>query len=134
MNRTLVGTLGVVMVSATLVVAKPISSQSKPAEQDKNTVTYIGCLGAGSDEEHFSLTDAKIKGKAPADIPDKGNFHVVAASKKVALETHLTQQVEITGTLSKEQPPALGTSRTPVLRTLTATSVKWRADYCGLPF
>lgn len=125
MNRPVVAALSVVIMSASLLVARASARPSSTIAQDKNPeLTFIGCLGAGSDENRFSLTNAKEKGKTTF----KTSYHLVAATKKVDLKAHVGHEVEVKGTLG---PEVKSESLTPVLRMITATAVKWRAENCG---
>jgi len=134
MHRTFVATIGAVIASAAFLAAqaKPTQPASSSAAQGAGkTVTYIGCLGPGSSETSYMLSNAEEKGV-------KGgakhlNFKVVAASEKVNLEERVTQQVEVTGTFTDSTPPA-ATSESGAgekLPTFTATKVSYKADYCG---
>ena len=132
MHRMIVATIGAVIASAGILAAqaKPTPA-STPAQAAGKAVTYIGCLGPGSSENTFMLSNAEEKGV-------KGgakhlNFKVVAASEKVNLEERVTQQVEVTGTFSDSTPPAASSESGAgeKLPTLSATSVKYKADYCG---
>jgi hypothetical protein len=128
-----VATIGAVITSAAILSAQtktppPAKASGQAAGK---TVTYIGCLGPGSSENTYLLSNAEEKGV-------KGgakhlNFKVVAASEKVNLEERVTQQVEVSGTFSDATPPA-ATSESGAgekLPTFSATSVKYKADYCG---
>lgn len=133
MHRMIVATIGAVIASAAILAAQAKTTQpaSGSAPAAGKTVTYIGCLGPGSSENTFLLSNAEEKGV-------KGgakhlNFKVVAASEKVNLEERVTQQVEVTGTFNDSTPPAAASESGSgeKLPTLSATSVKYKADYCG---
>ncbi len=132
MHRTFVATIGAVIASAAFLAAQtkpttPAAQAAAPAAG--KTVTYIGCLGPGSSENQFLMSNAEEKGV-------KGGqkhlyFKVVPASEKVNLEERVTQQVEITGTFSDATPPATSSESGEKLPTFTATKVSYKADYCG---
>ena len=133
MHRTLVATIGAVIASAAILAAQTKTPQpaSGSAPAAGKTVTYIGCLGPTSSESTFLLSNAEEKGhKGKA---EHLYFKVTAASEKVNLEERVTQQVEVTGTFTDATPPATSSDSGEKLPTLTATSVKYKADYCGLP-
>ena len=135
MHRTFVATIGAVIASAAFLAAQAKTPQpaagSTTAQAAGKTQTFIGCLGPGSSENAFLLSNAEEKGV-------KGgakhlNFKVVAASEKVNLEERVTQQVEVTGTFSDSTPPA-STNESgsgEKLPTFSATKVTYKADYCG---
>lgn len=134
MHRTLVAVVGAAVMSAGIVFAQdktaPASGAAAAAAAGK-PVTFVGCLVPGSSEGNFTLANAEqkgIKGKT-----DRQWFKVVPSSEKVKLEDHLTQAVEITGTITGTDP-APDANSAEKLPTFTATSVKWQADYCGMPF
>lgn len=131
MHRTFVATIGAVIASAAFLAAQAKTTPPAAAQSAAKTVTYIGCLGPGSSENNFLLSNAEEKGV-------KGGakhlyFKVVPASEKVNLEERVTQQVEITGTFTDSTPPATSSESGEKLPTFSATSVKFKADYCGLP-
>jgi hypothetical protein len=114
-----------VILSAAIVGAQAQSSDStaKTSSDHGNgsaaastTVTFTGCLNPGSKSDPFFLTSAKEKGVKG----EATTVKVVPANKKVGLDTFLTHDVEVTGTLDK-------TGATP---TLTVTKVKSRSDHC----
>lgn len=109
MKRMIAAVLGAVLVSAASIYAMP---QAKPAGS-----TFVGCLAPGSNGS-YTLTNATEKG---AKSKDKVNMKVVPESDKVKLDPHVTQTVEITGSVS-------GTGAAAVL---TATKVSRKSDYCG---
>jgi hypothetical protein len=127
-----VATIGAVIASASILAAQTKTTPATaPAQAAGKTVTYIGCLGPGSSENTFMLSNAEEKGV-------KGgakhlNFKVVAASEKVNLEERVTQQVEVTGTFSDSTPPAASSESGAgeKLPTLSATKISYKADYCG---
>jgi hypothetical protein len=118
-------TMGAALVSAAMVSAQG-SAQSGSAD---GTVVYRGCLSTGAGQGNFILSKATEKGQKSK---DKISLKVTAASDKVKLETFLLREVEITGTLGTPTNgnPTLSEGGE-VLRTLTATKITWRADYCG---
>ena len=127
MNRTFLAVCGAVVMSAALVGA-----QNKPSEgannsgANANTVTFTGCLNAGSNADSYYLTNAKRKGVKNADKTLK----IVPANPKVKLEPFMTQEVELTGPID---PPdsATGSEAGTSARTLTVTKVKFRSQSCG---
>jgi hypothetical protein len=134
MHRTLVATIGAVIASAAFIAAQaknPQPAQGSSAQTAGKTVTYVGCLGPGSSENTFLLSNAEEKGVKNG--AKHLNFKVVAASEKVNLEERVTQQVEVTGTFGDSTPPAAASESGSgeKLPTLSATSVKYKADYCG---
>jgi hypothetical protein len=120
--RTLAGIAGAIVISAALVSAQDKSAQpASGSDRSDSAVTYVGCLQPGANGS-FLLTNAKVKGSK-----DKGALiKVVSSSDKLDLTSHVTHQVEIKGTVE-----AAGSTPKTDLGTLTVTSVKWRADYCG---
>jgi hypothetical protein len=133
MNRTLAIILGAAVVSIASVSAqqKPTGPSDPAAAQDLKPVTYIGCLSAGTAENNFVLLNAQQKGQKEK---DRVALKVVAATPKVKLEPHVTQEVEITGTLGTSPASSSSSeasSEGEVLRVLTATSVKFRVSSCG---
>ena len=132
MHRTFVATIGAVIASASILAAQtktPPASAAAPAAG--KTVTYVGCLGPGSSENTFLLSNAEEKGNKTS--AKHLYFKVVPASEKVNLEERVTQQVEVTGTFSDSTPPA-ATSESGAgekLPTFSATKVTYKADYCG---
>ena len=133
MNRTFVAVCGAVVLSAAIAGA-----QEKPAANDSNsgnnsnspaaaTVTFTGCLNAGSNENSYFLTSAKHKGPRTTDKSVK-----LGPGPKVGLDRYVTQEVEVTGTIDPAEPPAeaKGDAAQPA-RTLTVTKVKYRAQNCG---
>jgi hypothetical protein len=137
MQRTFVTVIGATLMSAAFLSAQNKStapaSSGPAAPPAGKAVTYIGCLGPGSDADSYTLSNGEEKGnkdKAAAHV----TFKVVGSSDKVKLEDHVTQAVEITGTFSDSTPPAGESESAKSLPTFKATSVKWQADYCGLPF
>ena len=132
----------VTVVGATLLSVAMLSAQNKSTSSASSApsappagkeITYVGCLGPGAEAASFTLSNAEAKGnKNKADT--HLTFNVVGASDKVKLEDHVTQAVVITGTFKDATPPAGESATAEKLPTFTATSVKWQADYCGLPF
>jgi len=125
MNRTLLGVCTAVIMSAAILGAqsKPADSENKAPDSAKSgaiasesTVTFTGCLNPGSKSDSFFLTSAKEKGVKG----EATTVKLVPANKKVGLDTFLTHDVEVTGTLDKA-----GTTPT-----LTVTKVKSRSDQC----
>ena len=112
MKRTIVALLGTILVTAVA-----ISAQQKPAPPADTTQakTFGGCLVPGTANDNYTLMGVSEKGQKGHD--DSRTLKVVAASPKVDLAAHVTQEVEVTGTVS-------GT-------TLTATKVSRKSDYCG---
>lgn len=112
MKRTIVALLGTILISAVA-----ISAQQKPAPPADTTQakTFGGCLVPGSSDGSYTLIGVSEKGQKGHD--DNRTLKVVPASPKVDLAAHVTQEVEVTGTLS-------GT-------VLTATKVSRKSDYCG---
>jgi hypothetical protein len=103
--------------------SKPADSENKAPDSGKSgaiasasTVTFTGCLNPGSKSDPFFLTSAKEKGVKG----EATTVKLVPANKKVGLDTFLTHDVEVTGTLDKA-----GTTPT-----LTVTKVKSRSDHC----
>jgi hypothetical protein len=133
MYRTLGIILGTAVISAATLSAQqnPAGPSDSAAAQDVKPVTYIGCLSAGTAADNFVLLNAQQKGQKDK---DRIALKVVAATPKVKLEPHVTQEVEITGTLGT--PSASGSSSESstegaVLRVLKATTVKFRVSSCG---
>jgi hypothetical protein len=134
MNRTFMAVCGAVVVSTALTVAqgKPSGeTQGNHAENtgaaSASTVTFTGCLNPGSNAEFYYLTSAKQKGVKNADK----SLKIVAASPKVKLEPLVTQEVEVTGTVDQADAAAAGADGSSKVRTLTATKIKFRNQYCG---
>jgi len=131
MNRTFVAVCGAVIMSAALVGAQSNSADTNNknganAASSTNTVTFTGCLSPGSKGETFYLTSAKQKGVKNAAKTVK----LVPATKKVDLNTFVTQEVEVTGTIDQAgSAPAAG-SDSAQAPTLTVTKVKSRTDAC----
>lgn len=132
MHRTVIAVIGAAVLSAAVVAAQdksgPAASGSNSGAEkiEKNaTVTYVGCLEPGSAANSFTLVHPKVKGKDAKGV-DAAMFKVVPSTEKVKLESHLLQEVEVTGTVESAAP---ATPDAPP--TFTATNVKWRADYCG---
>lgn len=109
MKRMIVALLGAVVISAATISAMP---QAKPAG-----TTFVGCLAPGSNGS-YTLSNATEKGSKSK---DKVNMKVLPESAKVDLNAHVTQTVEITGTVSGSGAAAV----------LTATKVSRKSDYCG---
>ena len=120
MRRMVVATLGAAVMSVAALAA-----------QDKgSTVVYRGCLNLGTTEGTFFMS--KATEKSPKD-KEKVSLKVTPATDKVKLEPFVLKEVEITGTI--EAAPAASTTGAAeggeVLRTLNATKVTWKNDYCG---
>jgi len=123
MSRRLFAFAGAALLGAATLVAQERSSQSSPGTKtsEGKPVTFSGCLVFGSNNGSFALVSATEKGSKDK---TKVSLKVVPASPKVDLASQLTHAVEITGTVVAPT----GTSDRPEL---TATKVKWLADYCG---
>jgi hypothetical protein len=116
--RTVVALTGALLVSVAFISAQEKSASPSSSGSDNNVdKTYIGCLQPGTSGDNFVLTNAKMKGSKEKATQLK----VVAATEKVNLTGQLTHQVEVKGTVDEASGKV----------TLTATSVKYRADYCG---
>ena len=133
MHRMFVATVGAVIASVGILAAQTKTPQpasgSAPAQAAGKI--YVGCLGPGSSENTFLLSNAEEKGhKGKA---EHLYFKVVPASEKVNLEERVTQQVEVTGTFSDSTPPVAGSESGAgeKLPTFSATKVTYKADYCG---
>ena len=128
--RTFVAFIGAVITSATFVAAQQSAGPATAEKKEAATVTFNGCLQPGSTADTFLLTAAKEKGDKSKGA-SKVALKVVPASEKVKLGDRVLQAVEIKGTVAD----AASTGGTPetgeALKTLTATSVTWKADYCG---
>jgi len=136
MQRTFVTVIGATLLGAAMLSAqnKSTPGSSAPAAPPAGKeVTYIGCLGPGAEEGSFTLSNAEEKGNKNKSASHV-TFKVVGASDKVKLEDHVTQAVVITGTFKDATPLAGESDSAAKLPTFSATSVKWQADYCGLPF
>lgn len=110
MHRTTIAIAGAIVMSAALLSA-----------QGKTETKYRGCLLPGSSEGSFLLTNAVAKDDK---AKTKVSLKVVAENPKVKVADRVTQEVEVTGTVTPStvagQPG-----------TLTATKISWKADYCG---
>lgn len=127
MKRMFAAVCGAVVVSAALLGAQGPSGDGKTSNDNKNgahanTVTFTGCLSPGSNQESFFLTNAKQKGVKNADKTVK--LVPAKTEKKVGLDSFVTNEVEVTGTIDEA-----GATAQP--RTLTVTKVKVRSQYCG---
>lgn len=133
MNRTFAAVCGAVVLSAALAGAqeKPATSNdSNSGNTSKSpaaaTVTFTGCLNAGSTQNTYFLTSARHKGPKTTDKSIK-----IIPAPKVGLDRFLTQEVEVTGTIDPLEPPAEARDGAQQVRTLTVTKVKSRAQNCG---
>jgi hypothetical protein len=117
-------------MSAAVIGAQKPAQPAAGSKDNAGTVTYIGCLEPGGTAGHYLLLSAEEKG---AKGKEKASFNVVAASAKLAMEANVTKAVEITGTLSAPAVAASPKDGATALPTLTATGIKFRADYCGVP-
>lgn len=88
--------------------------------QGTTETKFRGCLLPGS-ADTFLLTNAVAKGDK---TKTKVSLKVVADNPKVKVADRVTQEVEITGTVTPST-----TAGQP--GTLKATKVSWKADYCG---
>ena len=134
MNRTFVSVCGAVVLSAALAGAqeKPAANSDSNSGNSSNSpaaasVTFTGCLNAGSTQNTYFLTSAKHKGPKTTDKTVK-----IVPGPKVGLERFLSQEVEVTGTIDPPQPPAEAKADgAQQSRTLTVSKIKPRADNCG---
>jgi hypothetical protein len=128
MNRTFLAVCGAVVMSAALVGAqnKPSPETTNNSGANANTVTFTGCLNAGSSADSYYLTNAKRKGVKNADKTLK----IVPANPKVKLEQFLTQEIEVTGPIDPPDSSA-GSDAPSAARTVTVTKVKFRTQSCG---
>lgn len=110
MKRMMVATLGAIVISAAGMYA-----QAKPAPAAEGT-KFSGCLVPGGSSDKFTLVNAQEKGQK-----DKRTLKVVPASDKVDVAAHVTQEVEIVGTVTGTGSAA----------TLNATKITRKSDYCG---
>ena len=130
LSRNLIAIIGAVISSATFVAAQQTAGPATAEKKDSATVTFNGCLQPGSTAETFLLTAAKEKGDKSKGA-SKTALKVVPASAKVKLGDRMLQAVEIKGTVA-DAPATGGSAETgESLKILTATSVTWKADYCG---
>ena len=113
MKRMMAAMFGAVMISAVGMYAQA----QEPAKPAAAGTVYYGCLVPGSEPDAFTLINAREKGQK---TKDKATYKV-AADPKLDVMHFVTQEVEITGTVS-------GTGSAAVL---TATKIKRRSDYCG---
>ena len=109
MHRTTIALAGALVMSAALLSA-----------QGSTATTYRGCLIPGSSEGNFVLNNAVAKGDK---TKTKVQLKVVPESAKVNVESGLTHDVEITGTVTPSTEGKPGT--------LTAKKIEWKAEYCG---
>lgn len=127
MNRIFVGTLGAVVMSAAVLAAQDKSGPaagSSPASG--STVTFTGCLEPGSSAGHYTLVNAKQK-----DGKSKDKVSLTVVPGKLKLDGNVSQEVEITGTITTGSGGASKIEGGSELSTLTATKLKFRADSCG---
>lgn len=110
MNRATIAIAGAIVMSAALLSA-----------QNKTETKFRGCLLPGSAQGGFLLTNAVAKDdKTKTTV----SLKVVAENTKVKVADRVTQEVEITGTVTPST-----TAGQP--GTLTATKIAWKSDYCG---
>lgn len=129
-HRTFVAIVGAAITSAAIISAQQSAGPAAAEKKDAATVTYSGCLQPGSSAGTFTLTNAKEKSDKSKGA-SKVALKVVPASEKVKLGDRVLQAVQVTGTVA-DAPAAGGSAETgAALKTLTAVSVKWQADYCG---
>ena len=129
-HRTFVAIIGAVITSATFVAAQQSAGPATAEKKEAVSVTWNGCLQPGSTADTFLLTAAKEKGDKSKGA-SKVALKVIPATEKVKLGDRILQAVEIKGTLA-EAPATGGSAETgESLKVLTATSVSWKADYCG---
>ena len=129
MNRTFVAVCGAMVLSTAL-----IGAQNKPAGEGNTaengasaaTVTFTGCLNPGSNADSYYLTNAKQKG-----VKDSDKSLKIVAGPKVKLESFVTGEVEVTGTVDPADAAASASGGSGKARTLTVTKVKLRHQYCG---
>lgn len=127
-QRTFVAVIGASIASAVIISAQQSGGPAAANKQEAATVTYSGCLQPGASAGTFTLINAKEKGIKGA---PKVALKVVPSSEKVKLGDRVLQAVEVKGTISDAPAPGGSAETGEVLRTLTAVSVKWQADYCG---
>ena len=118
MKRTLFAIFGCALLTTAMIAANPATPPQAGA--DKGTV-YVGCLVPGASAGNYTLLNAVEKGSKDK-AKSKVSFTVVPGSPKMNLEAQLTREVEIVGAVSDQ-----GSGQA----TLTATKIKWRADFCG---
>ncbi len=104
MHRTTIALAGAIVMSAALLSAQGNTTATK----------YRGCLIPGSSEGSFVLSNAVAKTDK---TKTKVSLKVVPENAKVNVGTHVTHEVEITGSVTAG--------------TITATQISWKADYCG---
>ena len=109
MHRTTIALAGALVMSAALLSA-----------QGSTEVKYRGCLVPGSGEGNYVLSNAVAKGDK---TKTKVQLKVVPDNAKVKVESGLTHDVEITGTVTPGSEGKPGT--------LTAKKIEWKAEYCG---
>ncbi|HEX5215685.1 MAG TPA: hypothetical protein VFV98_09495 [Vicinamibacterales bacterium] len=130
LHRTFVAIIGAAIASVTIVAAQQTAGPATAEKKDAPTVTFNGCLQPGSTADTFLLTAAKEKGDKSKGA-SKTALKVVPGSAKVKLGDRVLQAVEIKGTVA-DAPATGGSAETgEALKVLTATSVTWKADYCG---
>ena len=110
MHRTTIALASAIIMSAALL----------SAQGNTTATTYRGCLIPGSSESSYMLTSAVAKGDKTR---TKVSLKVVPENAKINVGTHVTHEVEITGSVTAGSPGQPGT--------LTATKISWKADYCG---
>lgn len=129
-SRTLIAIIGAVISSATLVAAQQSAGPVTAEKKEAISVTWSGCLQPGSAANTFLLTAAKEKGDKSRGA-SKMALKVIPATDKVKLGDRVLQAVEIKGTVTDAASTGGSAETGEALKTLTATSVTWKADYCG---
>jgi hypothetical protein len=130
LHRTFVAVIGAAIASAAVISAQQSSGPATADKKDAATVTFSGCLQPGATAGTYTLTNAKEKGDKTKGA-SKVALKVVAASDKVKLGDRVLQAVQVTGTVADAPAAGSSTETGAALKTLTAVSVKWQADYCG---
>jgi hypothetical protein len=115
--------VGALALAGIAVGAQSGPSVTTPAPTASKAQTFIGCLKPGAAADRYALINGKEKGAKKTD--PKVTFTVVAESPKINLESHVGQEVEISGSVDA---PAAKDGKAAALK---ATSIKYRADYCG---
>jgi opacity protein-like surface antigen len=164
MKRTLTGTALAVLASAVFAAAQaqspnpsdrpssppqPPASQSQPSsrssDQDK-TMTWTGCLEAGTVAGTYVLSNASASGSAqtPTKAPETAGaaaagdkFVLSGAPASFNISSHVNHKVEITGTASdmaaaggaQSKAGQMASADTPT-RTITVKSAKMVSDRC----
>ena len=129
-HRTLIAIIGAVISSATFVAAQQSAGPATAEKKEAATVTWSGCLQPGSTADTFLLTAAKEKGDKSKGA-SKAALKVVPATAKVKLGDRVLQAVEVKGTITEATSTGGSAETGEALKTLTVTSVTWKADYCG---